>query len=90
MYKKYRCHIDKITFRTLARQVHMRFDAYRKEREESVFRSAFVEKFYSYIRGHMKPIAQLGPLRDPTGKLLLSNYEKADAFNIFFSPRLHY
>ena len=84
MYKKYRHNIDKITFRTLARQVRMRIDAYRKEREESVIRSASIKKFYSYVRGRMKPISQLAPLRDPTGKLLLSDYEKTDAFNIFF------
>ena len=48
MYKKYRRNIDKITFRTLARQVRMRIDEYRKEREESVLRSASIKKFYSY------------------------------------------
>ena len=62
----------------------MRIDAYRKEREESILRSESIKKFYSYVRGRMKPISQLGPLRNPTGKLLLSDYEKADAFNIFF------
>ena len=62
----------------------MRIDAYRKEREESVPRSASIKKFYSYVRGRMKPISQPEPLRDPTGKLLISDNEKADAFNIFF------
>ena len=39
MYKKYQRNIDKITSRTLTRQVRMCSDAYRKEREESVLRS---------------------------------------------------
>ena len=84
MYKKCRYNIDKIIFRILARQVRMRIDAYRKEREESVLRSASIKKFFSYVRGRMKSISQLGSLRDPTDKLLLSDYEKTDAFNTFF------
>ena len=82
IYKKYRRNFTKITFRTLARQIRLRIDAYRKEREESILLSASIKKFYSYVRGRMKPISQLGPLRDPRGKL--SNHEKTDAFNKFF------
>ena len=49
VYKKFRRDTDKNTFRTLAKLVRVRFDAYRKEREERILKSASIQQFYAYV-----------------------------------------
>ncbi len=84
LYKKFRREVDKSTFRNLARTVRMRTDAYRKEREERILQSASIKKFYAYVSKRMDPVTQLGPLRDPYGSPIITDFDKAEAFNKFF------
>jgi hypothetical protein len=84
LYKKSRRDSDKRTFRGLAKLVRVRIEAYRKEREECILKSASVKKFYAYVKDRMNPEMRLGPLRDSEGTLIINDSNKAEALNKFF------
>jgi exonuclease III len=83
-YKKFRRESDKKIFRNLAKLVRNRINTFRKEREERILRSASVKKFYAYVAEHMNVTSHMGPLRDHHGKPIISDFDKAEAFNHFF------
>jgi hypothetical protein len=84
IYKKFRRETDKNTFRALAKLVRVRIDAHRKEREERILKSASIQQFYAYVRGHINSSTQIGPIHAANGAILTSDSEKAEAFNRFF------
>ena len=84
LYKKHRRDSDKSTFKALAKLVRTRIEAYRKEREERILRSASIKQFYAYVREHVNPAVQIGPLRDVSGMLITNDRDKATTFNNFF------
>jgi hypothetical protein len=83
-FKKYRRETDKKNFRDLAKLVRSRIYCFRKEREESILRSASVKKFYAYVAERMKPNTRTGPLCDNLGTSITCDLDKAEAFNNFF------
>ena len=74
----------KKTFRAVARQVRERIEAFRKEREEGILKSASNKKFYPYTRDCINSLSQLGPLHDSHGNLTANDFLKAELFNTFF------
>jgi hypothetical protein len=83
-FKKFRRETDRRTFRDLAKLVRNRIYTFRKEREENILRSASIKQFYAYVGERMKPVTHMGPLRDNRGMPLVSDADKAEAFNHFF------
>ena len=85
VYKKCCRDTDKNTFQTLAKLVRARLDAHRKEREERILKSASIQQFYAYVRGHLNPATQLGHIRTADGCLSTNDREKAEAFSNYFN-----
>jgi hypothetical protein len=68
----------------LAIQVRVKVETFRKEREESIFKTASIKKFYAYAKVKIHLSDSLGPIRDVSGIVHLSSEDKANALNNFF------